>query len=402
MLNRTSKYILIVSLSALVGTALIDPSDEMLHLKMPLFILVLIIWAARVASRMVNPGGTREWVAILLFAFILPGWASIVGLLGSSLPIGDPHFAILKSSAVIMLIPVITTEKIDMTKHIVKWSFLVAAFTLALALISLVAPLIFDGIYEFASQKDNVMFGSRNSLGLGIGDFYYKTVAVLVFPVAYFIKKLLYRPEKLISCTMVAIFLAAILCSESRATAIGTFIVIAFLVFQKLKIKVGLEVAVTILLIILTASGCYSISFFRPSEYSNAIKLGHIHSYAVLFNDHPTYLLWGQGADTEFYSQGFQAKTTVTELSYLELVRQFGIPVTMLILAALLFPALELTRRSNSASYLAIPYCAYLFEAGTNPLLISSTGLLIVSAIWGIVMMPRVKRNDPQPVGVLS
>jgi hypothetical protein len=140
----------------------------------------------------------------------------------------------------------------------------------------------------------------------------------------------------------------------------------------------------------------YFASFFHPEESSNAAKLGHIHSYIENFSEHPIYLFWGQGADTEFYSQGFEAKTVVTELTYLEVIRWFGIPVAAIIFMALLYPVLELSRLSDALSYLAIPYVAYLWEAGTNPLLVSATGTLMVSAIWGVVLMRRAK--EPIPV----
>lgn len=402
MLFKTSKLVLIVSLSAFVATALLDPTDQMLHLKMPLFILVLSAWAVRVVCGMVHVGNLKIWAVILLFAFILPGVASIIGLLGDTLPGGNPSFALLKGFVVILLIPVVASEEIDLTKHIIRWSFAVAVFTIALAVLSFVAPILFSLVYEFVSNDENVMFGSRNSLGLGIGTFYYKTVAILLFPIAYYFQNLLDRPKKLISCTLMLIFLAAVLCSDSRAVAVGAFIVVTVLLFQKLKTKFGLNIALSVLLIIIVLPAGYFVSFFHSNESSNAAKLGHVHSYVEEFSDHPSYLLWGQGADTEFYSEGFGMKTAQTELSYMELIRQFGIPVTMIILIGLLYPAYRLASRPSSLSYLATPYVVYLWEAFSNPLLVGSTGLLVVSAIWGVVLMHRVKQTILVPAEGLS
>ena len=397
MLFKTSKFALIVTLSSFVAAALFDPGDQILHLKVPLFLCALSLWAARVALGMVGPGNYKTWTAVLLFALVLPGIASIIGLLGDTLPTGEPRFAVLKGFSVLLLIPVLSSEKIDLTKHIIRWSFVVAVFTIALVVLSLKAPLIFAAAEVFFVEKDSVMINSRDVVGFGIGSFYYKTVAVVVLPIAYYFWNLLHRPRKVVSLVLTLIFLGAALCSGSRATALGAFVIVVAFVFQKLKARLGLRSALAALFIMVVLPAGYFASYFHPGESSNSIKLGHLHSYVVEFDENPTYLLWGQGADTEFYSEGFQTKTTITELTYLELIRGFGIPVTALILIALFYPVLGLERYATAMPYLAVPYAAYLWEAASNPLLIGSTGLLIVSAIWGVVLMEGAKQAKCAP-----
>jgi hypothetical protein len=183
------------------------------------------------------------------------------------------------------------------------------------------------------------------------------------------------------------------LCSGSRGISIGVFFVAISLVFQKIKNTAGLRTALSILVLMLALPIGYFAGFFHPGESSNAAKLGHMRSYVIEFNEHPTYLLWGQGTDTEFYTQGFQAKTTLTELTYLDLIRWFGIPVAVLILIPIFYPIFGLEQRGGTVSYLAIPYAAYLWESASNPLLICSFGALLVSAIWGSVLMREGKQR---------
>ena len=78
----------------------------------------------------------------------------------------------------------------------------------------------------------------------------------------------------------------------------------------------------------------------------------------------------------------------MTELSFFDLIKNFGCFGTLLIVICLLYPLLNLYN-NNSLSKLAkfsiaISYIAYLFDAGTNPLLISSTGFMIVCAMFYI------------------
>jgi hypothetical protein len=386
MTSKASKSALIAVLSALVAVALVDPGDQILHLKLPLFILTLAIWVLRLAFGRVRLGAFGVLPVILFYTFILPGVASIIGLLGQSLPGGEPSFAIFKGFTVILLIPVVASENIDLPCHVIRWSLAVAVLTISIAMLQFVSPIAFSAVYLFTREKGNAAIGPRDLLGLGIGSFYYMTVAVLVFPIAYHLRNIAFRPRKISSYFFATVFLGAVLCSGSRAAVLGAFLIAAVIGFEKLKKSLGLGVGLSILLITVSLASIYFIGFFHSDEPSNAAKLGHVQSYIEEFEAHPTYLLWGQGADTEFYTEGFGKKVVQTELSYIELVRQFGIPATFVILAALLYPIFALMRQSSSISYLLVPYVVYLWEASTNPLLIGSTGLMVVSAIWGVLL----------------
>ena len=247
---------------------------------------------------------------------------------------------------------------------------------------------------DMAVASDNAFIRDRGVLGLGIGSFYYKTVSVLVFPIAYHIRQFITASGKVMSLFRLLFFAAAVLCSDSRATTIGIFLLLTFFVTQHLWSKFGAAPALLFLCILTALPAAYFVAFFQPGEISNAAKLGHIRSYGDLFNDHPTYLIWGQGADAEFYTEGFHAKTTLTELTYFDLIRWFGIPISALILLAVCYPVLGLWRQPDAVSYLAVPYVAYLWEAATNPLLVCSFGALIVCAMWGAALF----RNSEDPV----
>jgi hypothetical protein len=339
---------------------------------------------------LVKSGGYKTWASILLFAVVLPGIASTIGLLGDTLAIDGPDNHIIKSGIVLLLIPVIASEGIDLIKHVVRWSLVIAAFPLALALVLVFVPSLLPAVYTFTFEKGAMIaIPDHDTLGLGFQSFYYLTVAVLVFPIAYYLRNLLDHPKKLLNWIVMVMLLGSVLASGNRATVLGAFVVVAAIVFQKLRARFNLVVASTFLLVVAALSTGYVAAFFHPGESSNAAKLGHIRSYVAEFEDHPTYLLWGQGSDTVFYTQGFQTKTSMTELSYLDMIRWFGVPVAAVILIALFYPVFELARRASTESYVSIPYFAYLCEVATNPLLICWAGLLLVSAIWGLVLIRR-------------
>ena len=268
MLNKYSKTVLVVTLSAFVAVVLLDPGDQILHMKLPLFILAIVVWVIRIAFRAANPGCLKMWAAIMLFAFIMPCIASIIGMLDGTLPLNEPrYFQIVKSSSMLLLIPLLASEKFDISKHIVNWSLFIAIMTLALAVLSIVAPLPFLMIGNYILDHENAFISSSGRLGLGIGSIYYKSVSLLLFPISYYFRNLLYYPNKFKSFVLAGIFLASVMCTDNRAMVLGAFSIIAFLVFQKIKKQFGLVPALSILLLMIAIPGGYFATFFNLDDY---------------------------------------------------------------------------------------------------------------------------------------
>lgn len=123
---------------------------------------------------------------------------------------------------------------------------------------------------------------------------------------------------------------------------------------------------------------------------SSSAKDGHIISYHELFSEHPSYLLIGQGPGSWFYTKGFGKFATNTELSYYELIRMFGGFFSILILACYMSPFLYIRNIEKGKNIVIVmSYIAYLFIAGTNPLLIGPTGFMA----WWITENNLYKEN---------
>ena len=98
-------------------------------------------------------------------------------------------------------------------------------------------------------------------------------------------------------------------------------------------------------------------------------------------------MLLGQGPATEFYSIGFRKMTLKTEWTYLELLRNYGmlcLPILYVILRPL-FELIKLSFKYDSALTIAAAYIIYLVIAGTNPLLLSSTGMLVILSAYSFL-----------------
>ena len=140
-----------------------------------------------------------------------------------------------------------------------------------------------------------------------------------------------------------------------------------------------------------------AILAMEKTEASNLIKYAHLTSYANLFTEHPLYLLFGQGPGTMFYSIGFGRYTTVTEWTYLEMIRNYGVfCIPMLCVILLPIRVFWKQRRNNYTFGIMGTYIAYLFIAGTNPLLISSTGMLMVLSAYSY--MEQIQRTSQEEI----
>ena len=122
----------------------------------------------------------------------------------------------------------------------------------------------------------------------------------------------------------------------------------------------------------------------EEDEPSNLVKYAHLASYKKLFEANPEYLIFGQGPATEFYSEGFRGMAIRTEWTYIELIRNFGI-LCLPILYVIFLPMYKMLRvadKCDSALAIASSFFIYLIIAGTNPLLISSTGMLVLLSMY--------------------
>lgn len=402
--RSVSRLLLLFGICLLTFAALIDPADEIFHLKVPAFILIILVWLWRRGLARIRLT-LRVWAIVLIAGVLIPALWTLLGLLrwnihGPGLTLGGTAKAFL----FLFVLPVIVSEDIDLASLVSRMSCLVALLIFCLVGVSFFFPPVFEAFYAFSIEKNNaIISASRDLLGIGLGQFYYKTSALLVFPFSYYCNRLtLPGSRKFLSLLMCVFYAVALLFSGARANYLGGLFIAGFFLIGYLGRKAGWLAALTVAFagIILIAS-TMAAKLASPTEESNEVKLLHVRSYEQEFGAHPSLLLWGQGADTAFYSEGFQGWTSTTELTYLELIRVFGIPVTALFLAGLLCLSRRLFQDRRFDLWTA--FVTYLVMSASNPLLISSTGFLAICAVWKEVECPSTDTSAfrlPEPADV--
>jgi len=177
----------------------------------------------------------------------------------------------------------------------------------------------------------------------------------------------------------------AFLVSGTRASMLLPFSLLGISIFNTVSQGRRAKYFIYPLLVLIGCAFLFLIFLLvtEKGEASNAIKFGHLPSYWQLFNDHPEYLLIGQGPATSFYTEGFHEMTLQTEWTYLELLRNYGL-LSLPILGVFAYPLVRLYRYRHDPFTQGVffTYVVYLLIAGTNPLLLSSTGMLMILSAY--------------------
>jgi hypothetical protein len=133
----------------------------------------------------------------------------------------------------------------------------------------------------------------------------------------------------------------------------------------------------------------YMKAFVDPAEFANNIKLVTVRDYLQIFSD-PANLWFGQGLAVN-YDWTARGQFAITELTYLEIIRNFGLPAALVMFGLLVLPLLSaiLLPTSRRDKALTVAYFLYLVMSASNPILFSSMGTLILSALVANIFQTR-------------
>jgi len=241
------------------------------------------------------------------------------------------------------------------------------------------------GIFLGVPGEKGVLFWSRTSV-------FHVASPILVFSLALVWYKYLVKKRIKYLLYAFAVFLGLIF-SGTRANSFSAVLII-FFIYLHYILFVKKRMLQTVFYAIIAGSlalvGTYLLLIDMNS--SSIAKTGHLYSYIELFNNNISYFLFGQGVGAYFFTSGFNREATLTELSYLELIRMFGIFSTIVIIFFYIIPFLKYIKFNSPIFFsIGIAYLAYLFIAGTNPLLIGRTGFI---AMWIAYTLPIYQKKS--------
>jgi hypothetical protein len=204
---------------------------------------------------------------------------------------------------------------------------------------------------------------------------------MLVLGIAYFMKKWLDTGRKL-HLFLLMLNCAGMFLSGTRNNILLSVMtpVLVLFWYSKRKLLVASIAASVLMLVVLLNAGTIAAAL-DPKESSNDVKVQHLRDYREMLSS-PGTLILGDGIGSRFYSRGFADYTSISELTYLEIVREYGIMLSAVIAYLLLLPLSRLRDADASSShYVFLAYACYLYVCMLNPLLFSSSGMIALSAV---------------------
>lgn len=389
-----------VFIALLVMDVMIDPKNKIFQVKYILFCLVFLVWLPQlIRKRIVLP---KYLLYIIFFiSLFMPIYALSIGLLNSFILNIDMAKEIYYFSGFLffLLLIIIHHQNYDLTKNFNYASLLIVVVTLGSYAILLLAPAISGILFQYmVVDTGTAAMGLRNYGNNILLMVHYRTSPLLVFPLSYILHQVMIENNrKYLFLRLIVLFsiILTLLLSGTRANIISLLLIIlfyiAYFIYKKSKIIFVFLCSIMLILSLYALPSLIGI-LFDKQEASNLIKYGHLISYIDYFSSNIFNLIFGQGLGMSFYSSGDNRLELTSELTYLEIVRIWGLPIAFLFISTLLLPIIK-EIQSKSISSLFIAYIAYLFIAGTNPFLLDSTGMLVLVYVFSKIRGSEIKEQ---------
>lgn len=173
---------------------------------------------------------------------------------------------------------------------------------------------------------------------------------------------------------------------------------------RMVKIIAMLTMAVILILVLAfdTTRGLL-IAYVSPSEASNSIKINMLRGYSNLFSD-PVVLLFGQGFNAHEWSPelrgmiSMEANASKTELTYIELIRVYGVVLGSVFISTLVLFVHRLKKLTENDAWLYVGFVIFLIDAVSNPYLFSTNGMLPLGLTSSLLSYTERKRMLRRPL----
>jgi hypothetical protein len=378
-------------LLCLLLVAVFDPADKIAHMKVPLFVAV---WALTAINHRLHRCPSTVPLSLLIyvigFSFLVPFWSVWWYFSQNGMLDGYTGFLYLKSYLFLTLCIPLVLEKVDLVPMLSFVLTVQAALASLIYVITSNNPGLFLALLSLGSEYDVVKLGSRTYGGAHIYQVFFPTSALLVIPISFFTFKCIASKgrKRLVYLLLLILNVVGLFISGTRNSMIASVSSLLLVWLWYSRRKVVLACLITLLLSIFASMQWSTIqAMMSPDDISNAAKIQHLRDYKVILSDPKTLLLGtGLGGSSNFTNKNYSRGT---ELTYMELLRNYGILFVVPMLFGLLYPLERLTRHGwKSIHYLYLGYTMYLYLCTADPMLISSTGMLVFSIVLAQTFSP--------------
>ena len=376
-----NKYLLIL-IKIFIIINIFDPADLIFKLKVPLF---LLIWVFFLFDYIIN----KNYITFsnklinIVFIFISIPFFSILyyHLYNGSLPYAG--FQSLKAYLYFTILFIFYTYNYNLLSFTSNVLTLLATIILTTYFIILVNPSIFNTFYQFGTDYGIFLIGDRKyDENLSVLNIYFVCSPMIAISISYSTYKFLNK-KNIYNTFILFINIFGMFTAGTRNNMFVSILLplSIFFIYSKNKIWFFLFSLIPLFFLIKIYQN-ELIALFSINETSNNTKIQMLKDYIQIFKN-PLNLFFGQGLGSYYYWSDRQEFYYTTELTFLEIFRNFGLILGIPILIILLIPLQKLfSKNINSIKFLYLGYLFYLIMCFTNPYLFSSLGMLILSIVY--------------------
>jgi hypothetical protein len=374
-----------VNLFLLLMIAVFDPVDQS-HFKAPLFVGV---WLIFLVDLVISRDGHSEippalFLYTLLFIVVLPLAGAMVYLIRGGQTPGYEGLKYWKSYLFLTLCIPLAVKRINLIRPLAVVLSLLSAATISLYVLASGSEVLRVELEGFGAATYTFSLTDRTYENLTYHGLYFFGSSLLVVAVVYFSYHFMFSVgrAKLLNAFLLALNVCGMVMSGSRNNILVGFVapLLVFAWYRGNKTRLTMAAVLLAILLAGISSGILQ-AMLSSADESNATKLDHLHDYVTLFADWRT-LWFGQGFGATFFSRAWGAQVSLTELTYLEIIRNFGLLLSPLLFFLILYPLKALADPEfRTDHYLFLGYLGYLYLCTGDPLLLSSSGMLVLAIV---------------------
>jgi hypothetical protein len=384
-----------------VFVLIVDPTNTIFGIKDLIFIILVIFLVINHSKFSQYSFLNMIFILLIFTATFIRGYLS-----GYSIDFSEA-IATLKSIAPLILL--FWAKRIKLLDYFTLPLCIVSIIIIIVFLLYKLNPFVFNLIYHLSKSYDStIMIGHRNFLGYNVLSLFYKSSPLLIISASFYTYYFFNRPSHRIRhFLMIVLFVFALILSGTRANVLAAILIILVnIIFCLNKSDLAkLFIIPFFAIIFVTVSLFLYLLMSDTKEESIVIKFSHLDSYKSLISEQPSVLVFGQGPGSLFYSKGRNQMVSKTEWSYLELIRIFGLLGSLFFFIILTIPLFIIfIYRDIFIEWFPMffGYFIYLIVGGTNPLLLGSTGMLVILSSYSFILNPIYRKDEFKDIYFIS
>jgi hypothetical protein len=379
--NKTLRFALIL----LILSCIFDPANKILGLKMPFFIFSWFIFGLKVI--LCNKGlkiSNDLFIFLLMFVLVIPVFSLFYYAITNGNFSRFDGFTYLKTYLFLSVVIILYHSEIDLLKPTVKILTVLSVITLIFFIIGYFNTSFLTLLESKIGGKkyDLARIGIRNIFGINFKMVYFETSPLIVFSIGYFTYRVIFSHGfgKLKNIFLLGINIIAMFVGATRNNMFASLITpLAVFYWYTRKKIIFLFIAITFLMVFIGSNFEEINRMLDAREASNKMKISFYNDYLEILKN-ADVLIFGQGMGSYFDSP--RGSVSNSELTYFEIIRRFGLILSLVIFGLLLYPFHKMfSTMYHEVHFVYISYFFYLLMCFSNPLLLSSTGMLFLSFV---------------------